>query len=416
MKRIVIVLLCGILFLSACGGPVPAANTPVINNTADAPASTPTVAPTEVVIPIPKVVLSNNLTGATDDTGVTPTSINDLDLSVVGGDQVGVVGKIKEIAGADAENIKSWNISWLWANGMLNNEDGTSPKTYEEAVTVADERYEFVGNQLESGPWSIAIKEKKTKRIGYAVNSNGVPFDASLMSIGATSLDDFDIMFFDMPEGGTDQFLTNNGSVFSIIVVDENRQPISWLHTATGEIVAEREVLDDGLDWGYIETHRLPLPESVLMNGVEMRVKLGVDQSMSGKIEKIKLHEDGWKSNSGNNAIDALPSFTQRMFYDIWINNQKAVGNGLESTDFKTWIAWVAEAQKDQTSEAWGRVAVEIFVNDPTTTFELKKVKVAPFYNGGVLPEGMQGMSAIDYVFASSKSAKNMKVFDENIG
>ena len=87
MKRIVIALLSGILFLSACDGPAPAANTPVMSNTADVPASTPTVAPMEVVIPIPKVVLSNNLTGATDDMGVTPISINDLDLSVVGRDR-----------------------------------------------------------------------------------------------------------------------------------------------------------------------------------------------------------------------------------------------------------------------------------------------------------------------------------------
>jgi len=180
------------------------------------------------------------------------------------------------------------------------------------------------------------------------------------------------------------------------------------MNTATPDIYSESD-----LDWKYIEEHRLPFPEIQNINGVVMQTRFGFDSTIQRFILKTQLHE-GWKSDDGNSADIAFAAFTQRVYYDVYVSNQKAAGNQ-DIADFTTYMSWVSAAQKSGLAADYEKIA--IWIQADTTvddTYFTGKTKVIPMYKeGGRLPEGAILISNFEVVVVNADRVKNIEFHDD---
>ncbi len=175
-------------------------------------------------------------------------------------------------------------------------------------------------------------------------------------------------------------------------------------------------VPESDLNWGYINSHSLLLPEVVEANGVQMRVKIGFDESIQSLISKVQLH-DNWRSDAGFTAEQIPAIYMQYVYYAVWIENQKSKNTGNATIDFSTYVEWVAQAQKSGVADDWDRVAIDILANDATTPYKLEKMRVAPmFIEGGSLPAGVRPLKTHDLITVKASRVINIEILkDPNI-
>lgn len=188
---------------------------------------------------------------------------------------------------------------------------------------------------------------------------------------------------------------------------DGTEQGVKWVYdeNAKNWVGYEKQVLPDGLDWESIESSRLPIPREFYLNGVLTTVRMGRDSSIQSLIKTWNLHLNGWKTDSGHDATEALPAFTQQAFYDVWKERQTQLDTGLANTDLGTWLIWVKNAQESGRAEDWAKVSVDIWANDATTPHQLEKIRVAPFFRqGGQLPDGVRGVTEVDFVMCRNNN------------
>jgi len=170
------------------------------------------------------------------------------------------------------------------------------------------------------------------------------------------------------------------------------------------------------LDWKYIENHRLPLPETLNLNGVDIRAQFGFDSTIERFISTTQLH-DGWQSDAGNSAETAFASYAQHVYYNVYVSNQKSAGNK-DIPDFDTYMSWVSAAQKSGLAADYEKIA--IWIHADTTVddkYMPEKTKVIPmFKEGGEGPDGAIPLSSFEGVVVNASRVKNVKFYDNNPG
>lgn len=169
---------------------------------------------------------------------------------------------------------------------------------------------------------------------------------------------------------------------------------------------------ESDLNWEYINSHRLLLPEVVEANGAQMRVKIGFDESIQNLISKVQLH-DNWRSDAGLTAEQIPAIYMQHVYYAVWVENQKSKNTGNVTIDFTTYMEWVVQAQKSGAATDWDRVAIDILANDAATPYKLEKMRVAPmFIEGGSLPERVRPLITHDLITVQASHVKNIEILN----
>lgn len=200
------------------------------------------------------------------------------------------------------------------------------------------------------------------------------------------------------------------GTTGALEVVGHLDETFHWKAESTSNSI------EKDLNLEYYDAHLLPLPEVLNLNGIDMKVKFGPDESIQSMIKSIKIHPD-WTSAGGNTAEVAPAMFMQRVFYDVYGYDQKRAGIAEASIpDFDTWAGLVATAQASGKAEDYAKFAIDVMINDTTTDFKMEKIKVVPmFKEGGTLPAGTRPIYESDIVLVKGNRVENLQMMYESL-